>query len=74
MKNWFDTLNEALESENLLETWDIHYLPIQYGETRSYAWDIPQSGKPRPYTSTIYISIYRNEQGKYERPIHYSIV
>ena len=66
MKNWFDTLNEALESEGLLHTWDISFGGIGYGETKSYRYD----------NGTKYgqfISIYRdNITGKYERPIHYN--
>jgi hypothetical protein len=63
--NWFDTLNEALESEGLIESWGIAFTPIQYGETRSWTWD----------NGTKYghlVSIYRNEKGRYERPVHYN--
>ena len=62
---YFNTLNEALESENLLHTWDISFPPIQYGETFSYTYD---DGTKYGY----YISIYRSEQGKYETPVHYA--
>lgn len=64
-QNWFNSLNEALESEGLLESWLIHYPPIQYGETFQYTHD----------DKTRYghlISIYRDERGLYERPVHYS--
>lgn len=62
--NWFPTLNDALESEGLLEAWNISYSPIQYGETYSWTWaDGTKNGH--------LISIYRNERGLYERPIHY---
>jgi len=64
MKNWLDTLNEALKSENLLDAWEIHYHPINYGETRSWTWDDGSK-------YGMLISIYRNEQGKYERPVNY---
>lgn len=63
-QNWFNTLNESLESENLLESWDISYPPISYDENRRYVWE----------DGTKYghqVSIYRNERGLYERPIHY---
>lgn len=61
---YFNTLNEALESQNLLGTWDISFPPIQYGETFSYTYD---DGTKYGH----YISIYRSEQGKYETPVHY---
>ena len=65
MKNYFSTLNSALESEGLMESWNPVWPPIQYGETRSYTWD---NGTKRGH----YVSIYRSEQGLYERPVHYS--
>ena len=64
-RNWFDTLNSALESEGLIESWDCSWMPIRYGETRSYHYD----------NGTKYgrwVSIYRSENGRYERPVHYS--
>ena len=61
-QNWFESLNSALESEGLLEHWDI-YRSISYNETFS---DIVEDGK-----NYRYISIYRNEKGMYERPITY---
>ena len=65
MQNWFDTLNAALESENLLYTWKVDYPAIQYNSNFSYTFD---NGTKYGH----YVSIYRNEQGKYERPIHYN--
>lgn len=64
-KNWFNTLNEALESENLLHTWDCMWRSIQYGETRDYRFD----------NGTKYgrvVVICRDNNGMYERPIHYN--
>lgn len=58
-QNWFSTLNEALEAENLLEAWDCFWMPIVYGETRVF------------YTENERVSIYRETDGRYERPIHY---
>lgn len=58
-QNWFQTLNEALQSEGLLDTWECMWSPINYGETRSYK------------SETKYISIYRETDGMYERPVHY---
>lgn len=63
-QNWFNTLNEALESENLLESWQISYQGIGYDEQFAYTWD--DGTKYRHF-----VSIYRSEQGKYERPVHY---
>ena len=65
MTNWFNTLNEALEAENLLHTWDSLYSPIKYDSTAHYTY---QDGTKYGH----YISIYREERGMYERPIHYS--
>jgi hypothetical protein len=62
--NYFDTLNAALESEGLIATWELHFDPINYGETFSYTFD---DGTKYGH----YISIYRDNRGKYERPIHY---
>lgn len=60
-QNWFNTLNEALESEGLMETWDCFWSPIGYGETRVY------------HTENERVSIYRETDGRYERPVHYKI-
>lgn len=62
---YFDTLNEALESENLLESWQVQFRPLQYGQTFSYDWDDGTKYGRR-------VSIYRHENGRYERPVHYS--
>lgn len=61
-KNWFNTLSDALESENILHMWD--GTPISYNETKGITFD---DGSKYGY----YVSIYRNEKGLYERPIHY---
>jgi len=61
-RNWFETLNEALESENLLDSWDVTFAGISYGETKSYYWN------------DRFISIYRENDGRYERPVHYSTI
>ncbi|MBT8448968.1 MAG: hypothetical protein KJO69_04725 [Gammaproteobacteria bacterium] len=57
-QNYFGTLNEALDSEGLVSYWKLG-VNIAYGETASCIKD----GK--------YISVYRDERGMYERPIHY---
>lgn len=64
-QNWFATLNDALNSEGLIEAWDCCKPPIGYGETVSWDWD---DGSKRGR----HISIYRDEQGRYERPVHYA--
>ena len=62
MTTWFDTLNEALESEKLVELWPLG-LNINYGQTvQAYVTD---------KRKTRLISVYRDERGLYERPIHY---
>ena len=62
--NWFNTLNEALEAEGLIESWDCMWPGIKYGETRMYTWqDGTRYGR--------LVSIYRDEQGRYERPVSY---
>ena len=63
--NFFGTLNAALESEGLLPAWEMHMPPITYGETRRWTWN----------DGTKYghlISVYRDERGMYERPLHYA--
>ena len=63
-RNWFETLNAALESEGLVDTWRIEFPPIQYGQTFGYTFDDgSRYGR--------HISIYRDEAGRYERPVHY---
>jgi hypothetical protein len=63
-QNWFETLNGALNSEGLIESWDFSFPPIAYGETYSYTYD---DGSKYGH----YVSIYRDSRGKYERPVHY---
>lgn len=63
MTNWFNTLTEALDSENIAHTWP--NTPLAYGETLGITF---QDGTRYGH----YVSIYRNEKGLYERPIHYA--
>lgn len=63
MTNWFNTLTEALESENIDHMWP--NTPLAYGETLSTTF---QDGTRYGH----YVSVYRNEKGLYERPIHYA--
>lgn len=67
-RNWFGTLVEALESEGLLDLWHKRFpfgeQAVRYNETVSATLeDGTRYGR--------YVSIYRNERGMYERPIHY---
>ena len=59
MKNWFPTLNDALEAESLVSHWPFG-VNISYNETVS----ISSGGQ--------WISVCRDERGFYERPIHYA--
>lgn len=58
-QNWFPTLNAALEAEGLVSLWPLGK-NIGYGQTV----DAVAGGR--------YISVYRDERGMYERPIHYA--
>jgi len=61
MKNYFDTLNEALASEGLVDQWKTG-TNINYGET------------VQVNTGERLISVYRTSNGRYERPVHYSVI
>jgi hypothetical protein len=58
-QNWFLTLNEALQSEDLLNLWPLG-LNIGYGETARFTTDCNRL-----------ISVFRETDGLYERPVHY---
>ena len=60
MQNKFWTLLDALESENLLCSWDRSYRQIDPGETRQYTWQ------------NRLITITRLDDGMYEKPIYCS--
>lgn len=65
MRNYFPTLNDALAAEGLMEAWECSSSPLAYGETRSWTWeDGSRHGR--------HVSIYRDERGMYERPVHYA--
>jgi hypothetical protein len=62
-QNRFNTLSEALDSENIAHMWDLR--PIAYGQTVSLTYaDGTKHGH--------YVSVYRDEVGMYERPVHYA--
>ena len=62
MKNWFNTLHEALEAECIEHMWDNRHIP--YDTTLSLTYD-----DDTRYGH--YVSVYRDNTGMYERPIHY---
>ena len=60
MNNYFETLNDALDSEGLIDRWPIT-ASVPYGATVGLA----HAGR--------WISIYRDGvTGLYERPVHYA--
>lgn len=59
-RNWFNTLNEALDSENLIDQWPLG-TNVNYDETVRLITD-----------DYRLISVYRDSRGMYERPVHYS--
>ena len=61
-QNRFETLSAALESENIAHMWDMR--PIAYGETVALTYD---DGTRYGH----YVSVYRDDSGLYERPVHY---
>lgn len=58
-QNWFPTLNDALASEGLVDRWPVG-VNLKYGETVN----IVSGGR--------FITVYRDECGRYERPVHYA--
>jgi len=63
-QNWFETLNQSLDSEGLVDSWEFG-LNIGYGESASTTHD---DGTKYGH----YITIFRNNNGMYERPVHYA--
>ena len=57
-QSWFPTLNEALDSEALTEMWPL-------GVNVPYDTTVGLAAKGR------WISVTRDNAGRYERPIHY---
>lgn len=60
--NWFNTLNESLESEGLVDVWPLG-LNIAYGETVNFITE-----------DFLFVSVYRSSTGSYERPVHYKTI
>lgn len=66
---WFNTLNDALGSEGLVDLWPFG-VNISYGETKRIAVELePAEGRKKAKYRLI--SIYRSDSGLYERPITY---
>jgi hypothetical protein len=63
LANRFSTLSAALESEGISHMWDLR--PISYGQTVSLTY---QDGTKHGH----FVSVYRDEMGVYERPVHYA--
>ena len=58
-QNYFDTLNAALDADGLLDLWPVT-ASVPYGATVGLA----AQGR--------WLSVYRDERGRYERPVHYA--
>ena len=58
-QNYFATLSDALDAESLNDIWPIG-VNIGYGQTVGVA----SQGR--------WISVYRDDSGRYERPVHYA--
>lgn len=58
--NWFPCLNDALASEGLVELWPLGE-NLNYGESKGLI------------LGDRYVSIYRETNGMYERPVHYGV-
>ena len=61
-QNWFETLNAALESENLVDLWPCG-LNINYGQTVRHCAETKNNIR--------LISVTRETDGRYERPVFY---
>lgn len=59
MQNWFPTLNAALEAEDLVAAWPT-------GVNIAYDQNVGLASGGR------WISVYRDNGGRYERPVHYA--
>lgn len=59
---YFETLNQALESENLIDQWP-------FGTNLSYG----QTMRIISNDEKLLISVYRSDSGRYERPIWYKL-
>ena len=62
-QNRFNTLSEALEAEGIAHMWDCTK-NVGYEQTVGLTYD---DGTKYGH----YVSVYRDERGLYERPVHY---
>lgn len=62
--NYFSTLNQALAAEGLVDWWPVGKA-LSYGETFTFTFE---DGSKHGH----FVSIYRDESGRYERPVHYA--
>lgn len=69
-QNWFNTLNEALGSENLTEFWPLG-INVNYNDTVRLTVETGETYGKRQVPVYLTVSVYRNERGMYERPISY---
>jgi hypothetical protein len=58
-RNYFGTLSDALDAESLNGIWPLG-VNVNYGQTIGLA------------VNGRWISVYRDDSGRYERPIHYA--
>jgi len=58
-RNYFETLSDALDAESLSDIWPLG-VNVNYGQTIGLA------------VNGRWISIYRDDSGRYERPVHYA--
>ena len=70
-RNYFPTLNDALDAEGLTALWPCGS-NIQYGQTVRHVVETGETYGKRNEPCLHVISVYRDERGMYERPVHYS--
>jgi hypothetical protein len=58
-RNYFETLSDALDAESLNDIWPLG-VNVNYGQTIGLA------------VNGRWISVYRDDAGRYERPVHYA--
>jgi len=58
-RNYFETLSDALNAESLNDIWPLG-VNVSYGQTIGLA------------VNGRWISVYRDDSGRYERPVHYA--
>ena len=61
-QNWFPTLNAALDAADMVGSWPLGK-NLSYGENFSFITD-----------DFYHVSVYRETNGMYERPVVYSTI